>query len=317
MEQKYKIISLGQLAEGTPVDNVVTKLSSTLKINRKEAIRLVSTRCVLREDLSKEDTIKYKGFLEKLGVSFKIEKEQEIIPKATVPQPVTRNELKNDLSSYCVHCGKIFPQITLIEMEGRNYCKTCVPLLFKKLKEQMESLKRESVPSSAVNIVVNANADKQHSDTPLLKEEIIYDKYLPFSVAYISSKNNIILTILFILLSLGKPALLSLFIFPIGLSLLRSKNYYLKITTQRIILTTGLLSRKYEEIEHIRVKDISYTQGMFEKSLNYGSVTIHSTDVTKPIINLLLESPGEWTEKIRTLVKNEKVRNKVRYEEKL
>ena len=79
-----------------------------------------------------------------------------------------------------------------------------------------------------------------------------------------------------------------------------SRKY--RITNQRLFLTTGLLARKTEEIELFRVKDIKVDQGILQRLLRYGTVTVFSSDETAPQLALAgIGNPMEVKETLRTL----------------
>ncbi len=305
MKQKYKIVTLGKLTAGSSSENVITKLASVLNIARDEATRLVSTQSVLRRGVTHEEAMKYKNFLEKLGILFKIELDGT---------SDTSYHQTNDCP--CEQCGKIFNSNILSTIEGKCYCNQCIPILFAQIKQELELLKKEkqlphSIPNPSVlsNLTTISNTNHVTQVSPTLLEEVVYEKNLSFKAAYFSSTSCVTLTGLTMLLSLIKAILILVILLPIVLAYLKSKNYYLKITNQRIYFSTGLLTKKQDEIEFIRIKDISYCQNFIEKSINYGHISIHLLDTTQPAIYLISESPKYWKDKIQSLAKIEKHRN--------
>ena len=54
------------------------------------------------------------------------------------------------------------------------------------------------------------------------------------------------------------------------------------ITTERIRVTTGLLGKDHENVELVRVKDVDWDQGLTERVLNIGDITVHSVDTSRP-----------------------------------
>lgn len=58
------------------------------------------------------------------------------------------------------------------------------------------------------------------------------------------------------------------------------------LTESRISIQRGLLNTHEEEIMLFRVRDISYTQSLFERLANTGTVIISSTDATTPVVKL-------------------------------
>jgi len=79
-----------------------------------------------------------------------------------------------------------------------------------------------------------------------------------------------------------------------------SRKY--RITNQRLFMTKGLLARRTEEIELFRVKDIKVDQGILQRLLRYGTVTVFSSDETAPQLALSeIGDPMEVKETLRTL----------------
>jgi hypothetical protein len=55
------------------------------------------------------------------------------------------------------------------------------------------------------------------------------------------------------------------------------------LTTERIRLFNGLLSKSAENIELIRLQDIDYTQGISERVLGIGDIVLRSADASEPV----------------------------------
>jgi hypothetical protein len=62
------------------------------------------------------------------------------------------------------------------------------------------------------------------------------------------------------------------------------ENY--TITTERLKITTGLVSRHVENFELIRIQDLDFKQGMGERVLGIGDVNIRGQDPSNPAIVL-------------------------------
>jgi len=72
------------------------------------------------------------------------------------------------------------------------------------------------------------------------------------------------------------------------------------ITTERIKIVTGLVSRHVENFELIRVQDLDFKQGMSERILNIGDVTIRGHDPSDPVVVLRnVPKPEEVYETLR------------------
>ena len=62
------------------------------------------------------------------------------------------------------------------------------------------------------------------------------------------------------------------------------ENY--TVTSERLKVTTGLVSRHVEKFELIRIQDIDFKQGMTERVFGIGDVTIRGHDPSNPDIVL-------------------------------
>jgi uncharacterized membrane protein YdbT with pleckstrin-like domain len=63
-----------------------------------------------------------------------------------------------------------------------------------------------------------------------------------------------------------------------------SKHYTL--TNQRIKIRIGVLSRKTDEIELYRIKDVLYKASFFERSWSIGDIQIRSSQVSDPDVTI-------------------------------
>ncbi|QDH23632.1 PH domain-containing protein [Saccharibacillus brassicae] len=95
-------------------------------------------------------------------------------------------------------------------------------------------------------------------------------------------------------------------------------NVRYTITSQRLIVTTGLIGKKSEELELVRVKDITLEKTAMDRMMGVGTITVHSSDPTTPTV--LLEDVRD-AEKVKDLlrgaVRAEKERSGTRYREDL
>ena len=77
-----------------------------------------------------------------------------------------------------------------------------------------------------------------------------------------------------------------------------------RLTTQRIFKEVGLIRRNVNEVELIRVDDVSVSQGILQRVFNVGKVTVISTDSTDPRLEIDgIENPLQVKEQIRTHMK--------------
>jgi len=59
-----------------------------------------------------------------------------------------------------------------------------------------------------------------------------------------------------------------------------------QVTTDRVKIITGLVSRHVENFELIRIQDIDFKQGMSERILGIGDITIRGHDASDPHVVL-------------------------------
>jgi len=84
-----------------------------------------------------------------------------------------------------------------------------------------------------------------------------------------------------------------------------SKRY--RLSTQRFFIERGILGRNFDEIELIRVDDVSVKQGLFQRLLQIGDVVVTSTDSSDP--TFLISSvaiPQEIKEHIRKYTRQQR-----------
>jgi uncharacterized membrane protein YdbT with pleckstrin-like domain len=93
--------------------------------------------------------------------------------------------------------------------------------------------------------------------------------------------------------------------------LTRSTVY--EITTQRLRKTTGIFSRKLDELELYRVKDSTLEQPLLLRMFGLGNVTVLSSDATMPVVHILaVHGAYQAREKLRAAVETERDRKRVR-----
>jgi hypothetical protein len=85
------------------------------------------------------------------------------------------------------------------------------------------------------------------------------------------------------------------------------------LTTERLQIVRGILSRSTEEVELTRVRDVSMEQSLAQRALGIGTITVIGTDATAPMIVIHdVEEPEEVKELIRQAVRDQRRRNRVR-----
>lgn len=87
--------------------------------------------------------------------------------------------------------------------------------------------------------------------------------------------------------------------FVISLIVLRST--LITITSQRVMIERGLLSKSLSEIDLRTIDDTQFYQGLFDRMLGIGNVTIISSDKSTPVYVLAgVRDPRTLRETIRT-----------------
>jgi uncharacterized membrane protein YdbT with pleckstrin-like domain len=73
-----------------------------------------------------------------------------------------------------------------------------------------------------------------------------------------------------------------------------------QITTERVKVRRGLLARDIENYELIRMQDLDLSQGMSERMLGVGDITIRGQDPSQPMLVLRnISKPEEVYELLR------------------
>jgi len=91
-------------------------------------------------------------------------------------------------------------------------------------------------------------------------------------------------------------------------------NTQYELTSQRIRVVSGVVTRKTDEADLIRVKDLRIEQSLPDRGLGIGSVIITTTDPNQPMIVLKkISNPGDIKERIRQAMLDEKARRGVSY----
>lgn len=97
-----------------------------------------------------------------------------------------------------------------------------------------------------------------------------------------------------------------------------SLTLFYKITDERILIREGLFGKATENIELIRVQDISYNQSFGERLLNIGDVTIRSHDTSHPTFMLKnVTNPQEVHEILRRAVLHARKKHNFTYREEM
>lgn len=87
--------------------------------------------------------------------------------------------------------------------------------------------------------------------------------------------------------------------FVAGLIELKSTRY--RVTNQRILIESGLFSRSVDEIDMRLIDDSEFTQGVLQRMLGIGQVTVRSSDKNAPVFAMRgIADPRAVRELIRT-----------------
>jgi membrane protein YdbS with pleckstrin-like domain len=95
----------------------------------------------------------------------------------------------------------------------------------------------------------------------------------------------------------------------LGQALIQKWTTRYRLTNHRLFIERGLLSRRHDELELIRVDDVSVRQNIVQRLFDVGTVTVLSTDTSNP--EQVLEGiprPLEIKELVRTQVRARRAR---------
>ena len=68
-----------------------------------------------------------------------------------------------------------------------------------------------------------------------------------------------------------------------GFALLRLRSTQYTLTNQRVMIETGLLTKALSEIDLRYIDDSQFSQGIIDRMLGIGNVTLVSSDKTSPV----------------------------------
>ncbi|MEK3879206.1 PH domain-containing protein [Paenibacillus sp. FSL M7-0420] len=88
------------------------------------------------------------------------------------------------------------------------------------------------------------------------------------------------------------------------------------ITSQRIMVKSGLIGKDVEEIELLRVNDFSVTQSVMQRMLGIGTLIILSDDASSPQLPFnRIRKVQSVKDILRQAVRDEKIANNISYRE--
>jgi uncharacterized membrane protein YdbT with pleckstrin-like domain len=98
----------------------------------------------------------------------------------------------------------------------------------------------------------------------------------------------------------------------LGTLAVRKLSIDYRLTSQRLIRKTGLLSRKTGRVEVIDIDDITVEQGLFQRLFGVGRIRVHSSDVSDPVLWMLgIADPAHVAETIDKARRAERVKRGV------
>ena len=81
------------------------------------------------------------------------------------------------------------------------------------------------------------------------------------------------------------------------------------IYKKKLVVETGLLVTKENEILHYRILDMEYSRSLFQKMFGLGTITLHSQDVTSPSLVIKnIKHSREFKDTLSELTEQEKQR---------
>jgi membrane protein YdbS with pleckstrin-like domain len=88
---------------------------------------------------------------------------------------------------------------------------------------------------------------------------------------------------------------------PLLLVWIRVKSCSYRLTNERLFIRRGWLAKHVNELELYRVKDVVVDQGVLQRLLGYGTITVLADDDTTPEVHLVkISNPTKVKEMIRT-----------------
>ncbi len=92
-------------------------------------------------------------------------------------------------------------------------------------------------------------------------------------------------------------------------ALVRKWSLHYRLTNYRLFTERGLLSRQHDELELIRVDDVSVRQSFFQRLMGVGTISLLSTDASNPRLDLAgISRPLELKELVRAQVRARRAR---------
>ena len=91
------------------------------------------------------------------------------------------------------------------------------------------------------------------------------------------------------------------------ISLVQSLCWRIRITSQRVVVTRGLLSQTQEEVEFYRVRDTRLQQGVVQRLFGVATITLISDDVTAPELTFSIHDAQNIREQVRESIREQRL----------
>ncbi|MFO1065834.1 MAG: PH domain-containing protein [Pirellulales bacterium] len=85
---------------------------------------------------------------------------------------------------------------------------------------------------------------------------------------------------------IGGGVIVLLWVWALGVYLVRRLSVHYELTTQRFIHQEGIIVRKTNRIEVLDIDDVAFTQGIVQRMLGVGQIQLTSSDKSHPLLKL-------------------------------
>ena len=94
---------------------------------------------------------------------------------------------------------------------------------------------------------------------------------------------------------------------------LETSRHVFRVTTERVIITKGVLSRRTDQLELYRAKDASLLEPFWLRMVKLGHVDLVTSDPTTPFLRLeAVPAPAELREQLRNAIERLRVSKGIR-----
>lgn len=220
----------------------------------------------------------------------------------------------NPIKFECPHCHQIIAGDESLYGQ-RVKCRKCeAEILVPPAPVNAEPQTARLIPEPAASTPTVPDAANQETDIFRLS---------PVARAF---PGQVLLGVIFIALAIGLairaqdfswPRWVALVPLAVGTLLLllvwiRVKSCSYRLTTQRLFVRRGWLAKHVNELELYRVKDVVVDQGVLQRLLGYGTITVLAADDTTPEVDMVgISRPTNVKEMIRTQYRAARQRERV------